>query len=86
MMQWVNDQRIKVENTVPWIGVNAENKMVGWNYVAIGGNDFFRPYPNEDRFEDWYAIDDVTVLTSMPENLLSEKSSIPNPPSEFTVQ
>jgi hypothetical protein len=86
LMQWVNGQRIKIVEGIPWIGLNIENKMVGWNYVAIGGNDFFRPYPNEDRFEDWYSIDDLVVRSSMPEDLLSGVLSVPNPPSGLTVQ
>jgi hypothetical protein len=86
MMQWINDQRIKVDTTVPWIGANPENKMVGWNFISLGGNDFFRPYPNEDRFEDWYAIDDVVVRTSIPEDLLAETPSAPNAPLDISIQ
>jgi hypothetical protein len=44
--------------------------MVGWNFFAIGGNDYFQPYPNADRHEDWYAIDDIVVRDSLPERLL----------------
>jgi hypothetical protein len=86
MMQWINGQRIKIETTVPWVGANPENKMVGWNFISIGGNDFFRPYPNEDRFEDWYAIDDVVVRTSIPEDLLAETPSAPNAPLDISIQ
>jgi hypothetical protein len=69
LMQWVNDQRVRVVNTIPWIKANEENKMVGWNYFALGGNDNFYPFPPEDQFEDWYAFDDVVVSDSIPEAL-----------------
>ena len=86
MIQWINDQRIKVEKSVPWIGPNAEDKMVGWNFVAIGGNDFFRPYPNEQRFEDWYAIDNVVIRTSIPEKMLVDTLPAPSPPVDIGIQ
>ena len=86
MMQWINDQRIRVEDNIPWVKSNSENKMIGWNYVALGGNDYFQPYPNDQRFEDWYAIDDVVVQTSIPERLLAETPSAPNPPAVIGIQ
>lgn len=86
LMQWINNQRVKFEDNVPWVGKNPKNKMVGWNFISVGGNDFFRPYPNEDRFEDWYAIDDVVVRTSIPKDLLSDMPSIPNPPADIGIQ
>ena len=86
MMQWINNQRIKFEDDVPWVGENPENKMVGWNFISLGGNDFFRPYPNEDRFEDWYSIDDLVVRTSIPEVLLAETPPAPNPPAVIGIQ
>ncbi|MBY6070310.1 hypothetical protein KUV35_03315 [Marinobacter salsuginis] len=86
MMQWINNQRIKVETAVPWVGANEKNMMVGWNFISIGGNDFFRPYPNEVRFEDWYSIDDVVVRTSVPEELLAENPPAPNPPVDIGIQ
>ncbi len=88
MMQWINDQRIKVEDAVPWIGTNIDNKVVGWNYIAIGGNDYFQPYPNDKRFEDWYAIDDVVIRNDIPSHLKETASSseAPNPPLSLTVE
>ena len=81
--QWVNDERIVNREDVPWVMENSENKMVKWNFVAIGGNDFFQPYPNEQRFEDWYAIDDVVVRFLMPGR---QKVGAPNPPLDIQVQ
>lgn len=87
MMMWLNDERIKLETTVPWVGENPENKMVGWNFIALGGNDYFYPYPSDQRFEDWYSIDDLVVRTSIPEALLAEDTpSAPNPPTSINIQ
>jgi len=68
--QWINDQRIYNEEDIPWVKETVENNMVGWNYFCIGGNDHFQPFPNEDRFEDWWALDDLVVRDSIPEELL----------------
>jgi hypothetical protein len=85
-MMWVNDERVAVVETVPWVGTNTEDRMVGWNYIAIGGNDFFNVVPDGPFFEDWYAIDDLTVRTSIPKNLFFEKLSAPNPPVGIGIQ
>ena len=70
LRQWLDGHRIENRMDIPWIGSNNGNEsMVGWNYFAIGGNDWLQAYPNEDRFEDWYAIDDVIVRDELPENL-----------------
>ncbi|MDS1309933.1 hypothetical protein [Marinobacter xiaoshiensis] len=75
--QWINGHRIVNKENVPWVMENSENIMVKWNYIAIGGNDYLQPIPNEQRFEDWYAIDDLVIHSSMP----YEKQMVaPNPP------
>jgi len=81
--QWINDERIVNRDSIPWIGENSENKMVKWNYVAIGGNDYLQPYPNEQRFEDWYAIDDLVVRSSMPDG---QQVHAPSPPMNIGIQ
>jgi len=68
--QYINDSMTVNWTDIPWVMENEGNRMVGWNFFAIGGNDYFQPYPNEDRFEDWYAIDDIVVRASLPEGLL----------------
>jgi hypothetical protein len=83
---WINDHRVMARTDVPWIASNAGNEMPGWNYFAIGGNDFFRAFPDENRFEDWYSIDDVVVQNAIPERLLLGELLAPNPPSSLTVQ
>jgi hypothetical protein len=37
--------------------------------VAIGGNDHFKEHANELRYVEWYAIDDVLVRKSIPQDL-----------------
>ena len=66
---FMNDQRIVNNTNIPWVQANANSVHPGWNYFAIGGNDYFRPEPNEDAYEDWYSLDDLIVRDSLPENL-----------------
>jgi hypothetical protein len=86
LKQWINDQRVVNLTNIPWIKANADNKMVGWNYIAMGGNDFFRPYPDTDRFEDWFAIDDVVIMDEIPSGLAGANAFAPQPPSGLVVQ
>jgi len=67
LSMYMDDQRIMHKNNVPWI---LNGPVVGWNYVAIGGNHDFNAYPTADQYEDWYALDDLVVRDSLPENLL----------------
>lgn len=67
LRQWINDEKFHNDESITWIPESAtEEQMMGWNYFAIGGNDFFQPFPNEYRFEDWFAIDDIQVFSGMP--------------------
>ena len=74
LRQWINDEQFHVDSGITWItddnDVNPTQKMVGWNYFAIGGNDYFQEFPNFDQFEDWWAADDIVIRDSIPENLL----------------
>ncbi|WP_328184813.1 hypothetical protein [Marinobacter sp. OP 3.4] len=81
VMQWINDELVFRNNTVNWVGENSGNQMVEWNAVALGGNDFFREYPNDQRYEEWYSIDDVVISTEIPEFV-----AIPNPPSNISIE
>lgn len=78
--QWINDELIYKNDKVRWVGNTIDNRMVGWNAVAIGGNDFFQHYPNEMQYEEWYAIDDLVIRTDIPEIELA-----PSPPSNISV-
>jgi len=64
VMQWIDDQRIFFNDHIDW--VRSDYDMVKWNAVAFSGNDFFRGYPNEDKHEEWYAIDDLYIADSLP--------------------
>ncbi|HAC88298.1 MAG TPA: hypothetical protein DCF95_10175 [Gammaproteobacteria bacterium] len=88
--QWLDDQLVLETNKVTWVDSNSENKMVKWNVVAIGGNDFWRgDYTNADRREEWYAIDDIVIATRPPEGLGSGGGgfqSPPEPPVDISVE
>lgn len=82
--QWLNGQPIVHIKTIPWIKASStENEKAKWNIVAIGGNDYFREYPNSERVEEWYSIDDVVVHDSIPLELMPAEVSPPLPPSRI---
>ncbi|AOY87514.1 hypothetical protein BKP64_04630 [Marinobacter salinus] len=86
---WVNDQRIVNREKIPFVQPNTDNAMLKWNYIAIGGNDNFFPYPADQLFEDWYAIDNIVVRSDMPVNLgVSDTLGdvAPTPPSDLVVE
>jgi len=85
LSQYINGQRIKHVDNIPWVETNEQNMMVKWNHFSIGGNDYFAPYPNDMKFEDWYAIDDLVVMSHLPEALQSIIPK-PNPPTSLTVE
>ncbi len=82
--QFINGHRIKHIDNIPWVETNEQNMMVKWNHFSIGGNDYFAPKANDERFEDWYAIDDIVVMSHLPESLQQVQYK-PNPPSEIRV-
>jgi len=91
--QWIDDQLILETNKVTWVDNNPENKMVKWNTVSIGGNDFWRgDHSNADRHEEWYAIDDLLIATSPDDAGIGEGGNDgnqqvpPNPPPEVSVE
>ncbi|WP_417500536.1 hypothetical protein [Marinobacter sp.] len=88
--QWLNDKQIFVSTQIPWIRPSStRDENAKWNLVAIGGNDFFQTYPNEDRREEWYSIDDLVIRTDIPDYVDSGNNVIsvpPNPPAGFEVK
>lgn len=64
LMQWINDVQTLNIRTINW--VKGGGPMVGWNAIAIGGNDYFNSYPNSARREEWYSIDDLRIYDSLP--------------------
>lgn len=75
IMQWIDDQLIFRNTKMPWMGAESEGGRK-FNVVAFGGNDFFRSYPNEAKYEEWYAIDDILIADELP--------SRPLPPTNVT--
>ncbi len=86
LYQYINDQRILKGEGITWQTVSQPaNKL--WNLVGIGGNDFFRSYPNSDRYEEWYAIDDIVIRSDLPERLKTDSYvSPPKPPSNISIE
>ena len=85
--QWFNDQLVLETNKIAWVRNSESGKMVRWNVVAFGGNDFWRgSYNNEDRREEWYSIDDVLIATEPPEYLTGNATAPPNAPSIIGVE
>jgi hypothetical protein len=67
--QWLDGERILNRINRVWVGNNTESKMVGWNFVSMGGNHHFYPYPDSDEYRDWYALDDLLIMDRLTENL-----------------
>lgn len=78
IMQWIDDKRIFVNETVAWVQLGFP--MVKWNSVLIGGNDFFSARPNEEHYQEWWAIDDLVVRDDIPDYLNVGQVSPPRPP------
>lgn len=85
LTQWIDDRQVLHTDTINW--VPRDKGAIAWNVVGFGGNDFFQSYPNEDRHEEWYAIDDVKVLTKIPDDLKngSKDAAAPNPPLDISI-
>ena len=78
MKQWLNDELILQSDKIPWTG-KTSSPMPKWNVVAFGGNSYFYPYPDANQYEEWYAIDDIYIATSIP-----GAKAAPKPPSAVT--
>ena len=70
LRQWINDEQFNNDQGISWIGANPEGEMSQWNYIGIGGNDWFKEFPNFDKFEDWWALDDLIIRDSIPQELI----------------
>jgi|LUMW01.1.fsa_nt_gb hypothetical protein len=68
-MQWIDDELVFHNSNIPWIRGDQSSSISNWNCVAIGGNDHFKEHANELRYVEWYAIDDVLVRKSIPQDL-----------------
>jgi hypothetical protein len=68
--QWLDGHRIMHKESFAWHTSGTDKTATGWSFVAIGGNDFFRPRPDSERYEDWWALDDLVVRDSIPQELV----------------
>lgn len=85
--QWLNDKQIFNIETIPWVrSVDEREISAKWNLVAIGGNDFFQIYENKLRHEEWYAIDDIVIRSSIPQDLVyKDGTAPPSAPARISV-
>lgn len=91
--QWIDDNLVLETNKVQWVGKNSANKMVKWNAVGIGGNDYWvnGGYSNADQHEEWYAVDDVVISTEILAGSVADadnsviETAVPSAPSSVTV-
>jgi hypothetical protein len=89
--QWLNDKQIFFNTNIPWIKPSeTQNENAKWNNVSIGGNDYFQDYPNEDRHEEWYSIDDIVIRSDIPNYVGADGGgeilTPPNPPVGLSVR
>jgi hypothetical protein len=69
MTEWLNDVQIFHSAVIPWIRPSAtEDENAKWNAVYIGGNSYFPNYLQADQHEEWFAIDDIVVMSGLPED------------------
>jgi len=85
LKQWVNNEQVLNVEDITWVSKlsDGNDKMVLWNFFSIGGNDYFKTYPDSERRQEWYAIDDLVVRTSIPDVI--EKFSPPSAPNRVDV-
>lgn len=84
--QWFDGQLVFSNEKFPWMGHESEGGIL-WNVVHFGGNSHFHAYPDSERREEWYSIDDITIRTDMPADAgESVDQGAPKPPTEFSVQ
>lgn len=82
LMQWLNGSLIFKNTSIPWVPYDAE--MVGFNAVKFGGNDYFMAYPDSQQVQEWYAIDDIVIRSSLPDGEI--KTAPPEPPNSILVR
>ncbi len=69
--EWFDDRLVLETDKVMWVPASHTGEMPKWNVVALGGNWDWDTgtYTDADRRQEWYAIDDVVIRDSIPENL-----------------
>ena len=68
---WIDGQRVGNYTGIMWVPSLTQGltEIPGWNVVSIGGNDWFKAYPEEDQVQEWYAIDNIVIRSDLPEGL-----------------
>ena len=72
---FIDDVRITNVQDMEWNRSDPDpghdgRPTVGWNMVMFGGNSYYGlSYPNEALHEEWYAIDQIKIMRSLPDNL-----------------
>lgn len=79
LKQFINDKRVLNLGGIEWL-TSANSPSKKFNLVGIGGNDAFAMYPDEDHYEDWYAIDDLKIYDGLPDRLKTGYVPPPMPP------
>lgn len=77
---WVNDVLEKSRYDIPYRRA-GEGRGVGFNWFSIGGNAHNYPFPDTEKYEQWFAITDLKIYDSKPE--IGNK---PNPPLAIRVE
>ena len=72
LKQWINDELILNNNSIPWVGPKpwpraTSQDMPKWNVVGFGGNSYFAAFPDNMQHEEWYSIDDIVVSDQIPD-------------------
>lgn len=66
MIQWLNDIQIFSNYGIKWHRYRPDGDIPKWNSISFGGNNYFPRFDSLDRYEEWYAIDDILISNSIP--------------------
>ncbi len=84
--QWIDGQLVFSNEKFPWMGTESPGG-IKWNVVHFGGNSHFHAYPDSDRREEWYAIDDIVIRTDIPGEVEQKAENLaPKPPTAVSVE
>ena len=63
---WINDILEKARYDIPFRRA-GEGEGVGFNWFSIGGNSHNVPFPEENQYEQWFAITDLKIYDGKPD-------------------
>lgn len=78
LKQWMDGQLIFSNEQMPWQGSTGQGGRK-WNLVALGGNDYFHTYPDSERRQEWYSIDNLKIYSGLPEAMQPAEDQLINP-------